>query len=44
MIYYSLNKKLFTVKLLMGPYVRQNKDWCSRVPIDLAVILSKTKM
>lgn len=37
-IYYSLNKKLFIVKLLMGPYAMQNKDWCSRVPIDLVVI------
>lgn len=36
MIYYSLNKKLFTVKLLMGPYVTQNTD--------LVVIQSKNKI
>lgn len=44
MTYYSLNKKLFTVKLLMQPYVTQNADWCSRIPIDLVVIQSKNKI
>jgi len=43
MTYYSLNKMIFTIKLLTGLYVTQNGLLSSIIPMDLVVTESKNK-